>query len=280
MHDTARRQGELERGHWWFRGRRRVYTSLLEAHLGHAKPLRILDVGRGSEEFVDSLAPLADEVHEVDIEATGQPRTHDSSAADFTRSTCARATAESLPYRDGTFDVVCLFDVIERVADDRAALREAFRVVRPGGLVVASAPAYPWLARRKRTSGDDSLIAQRHYTRSSLRLLAARARLRIERLTHANVALFPLIATGALALRALAGLRVWGARGENRRLPLPRFVHRALESAFTAELALSSRFDLPFGQSILMIARRPQIPFGVRAQRVRSKLAGRLRRVA
>jgi SAM-dependent methyltransferase len=274
MSDAAPRQTwNLERDHWWFRGRRRVYTSLLEAHLGHARPLRILDVGCGAGGFLESLATLADEVHAIDVEPADLGR-----ASLRGLGTCARGAAEALPYRDATFDVVCLFDVIEHVDDDRAVLREAFRVVRPGGLVVASAPAYPWLH-----SDDDRVAGHcRRYTRGSLRLLAARARLRIERLTHTNVALFPLIAPAVLALRAVESLRVFGSRSArtNFGLPLPRLAHRAFERIFAAELGLSSRFDLPFGHSILMIARRPQTSFGVRARRVRSKLAGRLRRAA
>jgi len=274
MHDAAFRQiQDLERDHWWFRGRRRVYTSILEAHLGHARPLRVLDVGCGAGGFIESLATLADEVHAVDVEPAILGR-----ASERSLTSCTRGAAEALPYRDGSFDVVCLFDVIEHVDDDRAALREAFRVVRPGGLVVASVPAYPWLyANNDRVAGH-----RRRYTRGSLRLLAARSRLRIERLTHTNVVLLPLIAPAVLALRALESLHLFGSGSQhtNLSLPLPRFAHRVLEHAFTAELALSSRFDLPFGHSIVMIARRPQTSFGVRARRVRSKLAGRLRRAA
>jgi SAM-dependent methyltransferase len=56
------------------------------------------------------------------------------------------AAAESLPFADRTFDVIVLNEVIEHVRDDRATLREALRVLRPGGSVVIYAPnrLYPF----------------------------------------------------------------------------------------------------------------------------------------
>src|SRR6185503_4599719 len=136
----------------------------------------------------------------------------------------ARASAEQLPFAGGTFDLVCLFDVLEHLDDDKKALGEAFRVLRPGGLVVASVPAYGWLyANNDRIAGH-----RRRYVRRGLRLLAARAKLRVERLTHVNVALFPLIAPCVLALKGLERLRLLGRdpRHTNLSLPMPAFAHR------------------------------------------------------
>ena len=65
-------------------------------------------------------------------------------------SVCAKArkttsglllgASEHLPFRDGTFDVVVLNEVIEHVRDDRATMAEAIRIIRPGGHVVVYAP--------------------------------------------------------------------------------------------------------------------------------------------
>jgi SAM-dependent methyltransferase len=53
-----------------------------------------------------------------------------------------RADIAALPYRDTTFDLVCAFDIIEHVAEDRRALAEIARVLRPGGALVLSVPLY------------------------------------------------------------------------------------------------------------------------------------------
>lgn len=44
------------------------------------------------------------------------------------------------PFRDGAFDVVCLLDVLEHVADETALLHEAWRLLRPGGRLILTTP--------------------------------------------------------------------------------------------------------------------------------------------
>lgn len=59
----------------------------------------------------------------------------------------------SLPYKDDSFDVVTLFDVLEHIEDDRHAAQEALRVARPAGYLLVSAPeagwAYPYFSIMK-----------------------------------------------------------------------------------------------------------------------------------
>lgn len=49
---------------------------------------------------------------------------------------------EALPIDDNSVDLLCAFDVLEHVADDRAALGELTRVLRPGGVLFLSVPLY------------------------------------------------------------------------------------------------------------------------------------------
>jgi len=53
-----------------------------------------------------------------------------------------RADIAALPYRDAAFDLVCAFDIVEHVAEDRRALAEIARVLRPGGALILSVPLY------------------------------------------------------------------------------------------------------------------------------------------
>jgi ubiquinone/menaquinone biosynthesis C-methylase UbiE len=101
---------------------------------------RILDVGCGIGTYVSKLRELSDRVYGVDIEA-GRVRRGAQSLPGL-----AVAAAEHLPFRDGTFDVVLLNEVIEHVRDDASTLREACRVTAPGGRIVIYAPnrLYPF----------------------------------------------------------------------------------------------------------------------------------------
>jgi SAM-dependent methyltransferase len=51
-----------------------------------------------------------------------------------------QADVRDLPFRDGMFDLILCVHVLEHVLDDRAALRELFRVLRPGGTAVLQVP--------------------------------------------------------------------------------------------------------------------------------------------
>jgi SAM-dependent methyltransferase len=54
------------------------------------------------------------------------------------------AVAEALPFAAAAFDVVLLHEVLEHVADDRAAAREVIRVLRPGGRALVFVPNRWW----------------------------------------------------------------------------------------------------------------------------------------
>ena len=99
---------------------------------------RMLDIGCGIGTYVRKLGELSTRVYGIDIDPA---RVHRSESGAL-----AAAVSERLPFADGSFDVVLLNEVIEHVQDDAATLREACRVVRPGGHVVVYAPnrLYPF----------------------------------------------------------------------------------------------------------------------------------------
>lgn len=89
----------------------------------------------------------------------------------------AQADVTALPFEDDTFDTVVLGEVLEHVEDDVAALREASRVLRSGGIIAASVPANP-----DRFGPSDRWAGHlRRYTRAALLAAADAAGLHIER---------------------------------------------------------------------------------------------------
>ncbi len=251
MEPTAYRQfAELEATHWWFRGRRAVYLGILRDHLGGKTPRRCLDLGCGVGGFLAGLGALAKQVFPSDV-------SHASlvfcAERGFARGVVSSGYA--LPYADASFDLVCMFDAIEHIQDDGAVLREVARVLTPGGLALATVPAYQFLY------ANNDRIAQHHrrYDRSRLRSVFEQAGLVVERNTHANVFLFPLILPAVLFLKGVERLfpRSLEPDHTNLSFPLPAFLHYALFQTFAAELVFSRRFDWPVGHSILAIGRRP-----------------------
>ena len=251
MDPTAYRQFlELERDHWWFRGRRTVYLGLLRHHLRGARPRRALDLGCGMGGFLGGLAELCERVFPSDISVESLVHCR---GRGFGNGVCSSGYA--LPYADASFDLVCLFDAIEHIPDDGRVMREVARVLQPGGLVLVTVPAYQFLY----ASNDRIAQHQRRYTRRGLAHVFEQAGLVVERNTHSNVFLFPLILPVVLAIKGVETVlpRAHDAGHTNLSWPIPAFVHDALHRVFAAELPLTRRFDWPAGHSIAAIARRP-----------------------
>ncbi len=241
---------ELEDSHWWFRGRRTVYFGLLRHHLQGLRPARVLDLGCGYGGFLEGLAQIGATVHQSDISVESLAHCAERG---FPRGVVSSGYA--LPYADGVFDLVCLFDAIEHIPDDERVMREVARVLRPGGLVLVTVPAYQFLY----ANNDRVAQHQRRYTRGRLAGVFAQAGLSVERNTHSNVFLFPLILPTVLAIKAVETLfpRKLDPEHTNLSWPIPRFVHDALHAVFAAELPFTRRFDWPAGHSIAALARKP-----------------------
>jgi SAM-dependent methyltransferase len=108
-----------------------------------------------------------------------------------------RAGIEDLPFGADEFDLVLACDVLEHVEDDIGALVELRRVTSPGGTLLITVPAYPWMW----TEHDVQLHHVRRYT---LRVLRARVRAagwHLERSTHFNSLALPVVAAARLVER-------------------------------------------------------------------------------
>lgn len=82
-----------------------------------------------------------------------------------------------LPFADGSFDLVCAFDIIEHVDDDDGALSEVSRAAKPGGAILISVPLHPALW----TSFDDFVGHKRRYEPPELMSKLAKHHLTVER---------------------------------------------------------------------------------------------------
>jgi len=96
--------------------------------------IRFLDIGASSGYMVQAAS-------EAGVQAEGiEPSASGVAAARERGITLMLGTAENLPYADNTFDIVHSHHVFEHVADPMKAAQEAYRVLKPGGLVLIEVP--------------------------------------------------------------------------------------------------------------------------------------------
>jgi SAM-dependent methyltransferase len=229
---------EEDRRHWYFRGRLAVLLAALERALP-PPPRRIVELGCGTGNVLQALGRFG--------EAIGVERDPDLRAAGHAAGLDIRAGAipDDVPVPDGWADAVLLLDVIEHLDDDLAGVRAARRIVRRGGVVMITVPAYGWL-----WSGHDVALGhRRRYTARRLRGVLATAGLLVEHIGYFNTVLFPAIAAVRVAKRLAGG----GGHDLHRPSDL---VNGALTGLFALERHVVLRPGLPFGSSILAVARR------------------------
>lgn len=247
MEPTANRQFvELEDSHFWFIGRRRIFTALLDRELAGRPNLRLLDVGCGAGGMLGPLGQFG-EVSGVD---SSPELVRFCRERGFERVEVGEAYA--LPAASGTFDVACAFDVIEHIPDDVRALWELRRVLVPGGLAMVSVPAYQFLY----ANNDRVAHHQRRYTPRLLRRRILAAGFEPVQITPFNALLFPAILPAVLAGKLAERVSAPGDR-TNLSIAIPAPVNTALAAVMSAERHLLRRTSFPFGHSLIGIARKP-----------------------
>ncbi len=168
MDELLRETYEAEQRHFWYRGFRRfVRPFVAEAVAGHERP-RLLDAGCGTGGNLGLLAEFG-RAFGFDIIWTGLKF---ATAQGRRRIACARVGA--MPFRTASFDVVASFDVLYCLAEpeERSAVTEMFRVLRPGGTMVINVAAMTLLHGSHSVFGGEV----RRYTRRRLRPRSRRSR--------------------------------------------------------------------------------------------------------
>lgn len=118
--------------------------------LGAASGSRILDIGCGSGRHTAAAVALPAAIAvgidtcRADLKSAEERLDlhHRWGATAGGSWSFASADALQIPFRDGVFDVVICSEVLEHIPDHREAVREAVRVLRPGGCLVVSVPRF------------------------------------------------------------------------------------------------------------------------------------------
>ncbi len=241
------RMFRLEDSYWWFVARHRLIEALIRARYGspdpHARPLVILDVGCGTGAMSVRLASWG---HVVSADFSPL-------ALEFSRrrglTNLVGADAMRLPFAPDCFDLIVAMDMLEHLSDDCRAMCEFQRVLKPGGRLFATVPAYPHLW----SEHDLALMHYRRYRRTELRDRLLQSNFLLEKLSHTMALLYPIVAMQR-RMNASQPPHV----PPQAAMPLfPPPVNAALTGIVTAENSLAQRLDFPFGITIVTVARKP-----------------------
>ncbi len=237
--------------HWWFATRTWALLNLLDENVSR-RDGNVLDLGCGAGNMIHHLSRYG-RVQGVEVDARpvamAQARGYDVRQGDVTRH---------IPFADASFDLVTALDVIEHVDADEAILREAWRVLRPGGALAITTPAFQWL-----WSYNDVLNGHKHrYTPRELQERVERAGLRVRRLTFGFFLVFPLSAPLILLRNRLGQKKQLSSHHfeadayQVEMEPVAPWLNALLRGVGRIEAALVARVNLPIGTSLMCVAEK------------------------
>ena len=228
----------IERRHWWFVALREFVADTVTARVSPGS--RILDVGCSTGHVIGAI-PDRYERAGIDI----SPGAIQIARAARPAIRFETASAQDLPFEDGSFDCTLALDVLSaQGVESGAALREIRRVLRPEGTLVVQVAAY----ERLRSDYDDAVGTAHRYSAASLRSLLECEGFQLEHLTHRITTLFPLAAARRLLVRS--------AGATDLKVP-PRPLNRLFLGLTRLEDRVARRYRLPFGLSVFAVATLP-----------------------
>jgi ubiquinone/menaquinone biosynthesis C-methylase UbiE len=230
----------LEMSHWWFAGRRDMVGKLIR---NANKSSSILDLGCAGGSMILFLNSQGfRSVSGIDISPDAI-------------SICSRRKAGKVSMMDarnlelpqGAFDMVVASDILEHIDKDQQAMKECFRVLKPGGKLVAFVPAFESLW------SEHDVVAQhqRRYSKKEFLRRLRSAGFSIEYSSYWNTILFfPCAATRLLqrAFKIKAGDQL------DRAHP---FLNWLLSKLLHGENFFIQYLPAPVGLSVFAVARKP-----------------------
>jgi SAM-dependent methyltransferase len=234
----------IETDYWWYVARRWLVTRFLRRVL-HGGGLKGLDVGCGTGGNIMALRRFAEmsgcDIAPEAVEFCGE------------RGIAAKVqdAPDKVPFPDAGFDLVTAFDVLEHIDNDAGMLADMARTLKPGGVALLTVPAHPSLW----SVHDVSMHHKRRYVRREMEAKVRAAGLVPVRVAYFNSFLLPLI----LPVR---WLRTRVKRGQEAtsdfNLNLPGWLNAVFTAVFASEWGILRFMSLPFGLSLLCLARKPE----------------------
>jgi len=231
------RMADIDADHWWFTARRQIVSALIRQQVPLKPGARILEVGAGTG---SNLAMLQGFGRVDAIEPDESARALASRRGGI--AVGGGLLPDQVELEDGRYDLIVLLDVLEHIDDDIGSLKVLRRKLAPGGRMLLTVPAAPWLW----SAHDVAHHHKRRYTAGTLRAAFAAGGFSIRHISHFNTLLYPLVAAARIVGR------ITGREGSDDAMP-SGWLNALLGRVFAAERYWVTRGALPFGVSLLAV---------------------------
>lgn len=242
--ERQQRYFDLGENYCWLRGKYDFVRTFLSWYVTHPPDqARVLDLGCGPGNMNSTLSEFGT-VYGTDFSLE---------ALRFGRGRGLRrlfiGDLSDFPIESGQFDLAVMIDVLEHIRDDRRALAELFRVMKPGGVAVLTVPAFQML-----WGSHDRIYGHfRRYTRAGLVGLMEAAGFQVETSTYFETLFFlPM-----WVFRRLRGA-FEATKDRDDFIPLPTIVNAVVRRVISWEAYLVRYWHPPLGVTLIAVARKPK----------------------
>lgn len=233
----------VENYHFWYRGMRKITEKLLDRYLLNKKNNKILDAGCGTGANMIFLKKYGN-IWGMDISKDAIKFCKKRGLKNLTIG-----SIEELPYKSDFFDVVTCFEVLyhKNVGSETRTLKEFYRVLKPGGLLITREPAYNWLY----SYHDSAVHGKRRYAKKDLLNYVEEAGFDIFKASFINMIMFPI----ALIMR-FGQKKNYSSDKQSDVHRINFILNQLLYLPLLIESFLITNLNLPYGLSIILLSRK------------------------
>lgn len=242
--DAYTEMAQMQTTHWWFVARQKILRNEI-SRLNLPSGSSILEIGSGTGANLDLLVDFG---HVLALEVSAEAITLAKGRRGATQGVVTMqqgSCPEDLNGLSQRFDLICLFDVLEHIEQDIVSLSKLAALLKPDGRLMLTVPAYQWMWGPH----DVHLHHKRRYSKQRLSDDCMNAGLSIARISYFNTLLFPLALVGRI-FDKLAGKKSPSAT----QTP-PALINALFTFIFAFERHFLARMRLPFGLSLLLVAK-------------------------
>lgn len=240
QHQTNFKVGNMKKGikeltdrenadSFWVNARKNLVLDLIEGK-------KVLDIGCGTGLMCNSAAEKGYDVTGIDLEKEGIEIAR-KNAPKNRRTYFVVGDFLKYNFKEGSFDSVIITDVLEHVKNDGEMLRKIFKVLKKGGVLVLTVPAFEFLYGRH----DKEFSHYRRYSKKKLEKELMSIGFAIDKSRYWNMISVPMVLYSNIL---------------NRTYPTSK---NRLNNFFTAYFKLVEKnFNMPIGISLVIKARKPK----------------------
>jgi len=232
-------EAQVEATHWWFVGRRKLFISIIQ-QLKLPITSEILDIGTSTGTNLRMLSEAGySNVRGLDMSDDAIRWCKDKGLG-----TVQKGDVCNIPSADNTYDFILSTDIIEHVDDDYLALKDIYRVLKPGASVLITVPAFQSLWGLQ----DEVSHHKRRYLLKELNDKLMACGFVVKQIYYFNYLLFLPI---YIARKLIAWLKI-KVHSENE--INSDFINYVMAKIFELDIKTARFIKPPFGVSVLALA--------------------------